>query len=119
MKNFTYTLTKGLLYALSLLPFRVLYAVSDLLYLLVYHVVRYRRRLIRKNLRNSFPEKSDKERLRIEKDFYAFFCDYIVETVKVLSISPEKMKRHMEFTGLERIEDALTRHDSCFLYLGH
>ncbi len=119
MKNLTYNLTKGLMYLLSLLPFWVLYRISDLLYLFVFYLIRYRRPLVRKNLRNSFPDKTEKERRRIEKDFYAFFCDYIVETVKILSIPPEKMKRHMEFIGFEQMEDALTRHTSCFLYLGH
>ena len=74
-------------YLFSLLPFWLLYLISDGLYYLLYHVVRYRRRVVRKNLVNSFPEKSEAEIVRIEKEFYAFFCDCAVETIKQFSMS--------------------------------
>ena len=61
MKKITYYLLYGLTYALSILPFWVLYGLSDCFYLLVYHVVRYRRKIVRKNLCASFPEKDEKE----------------------------------------------------------
>jgi KDO2-lipid IV(A) lauroyltransferase len=87
MKRFTYYLLYGLVYALSLLPFWLLYLISDALFLLVYHIVRYRRKIVRKNLSASFPEKSLTEIKKIERQFYHWFCDYIFETFKLLSMS--------------------------------
>ena len=71
-------------YLLSLLPLSVLYLLSDLLYIPLYYGIKYRRKVVRTNLTNSFPEKTKEEIIRIEKQFYHFFCDYIVETIKLL-----------------------------------
>ena len=73
-------------YLLSLLPLSVLYLLSDLLYFPLYYGIKYRRKVVRINLTNSFPEKTKEAIIRIEKQFYHFFCDYIVETIKLLSI---------------------------------
>ena len=88
----------GLLYLLSLLPLRVLYIVSDFFYLLVYHVVGYRKRLVRRHLAESFPEKSETQRRAIERGFYSWFCDYLVETIKLLSVNRLWMMPHTHFT---------------------
>ena len=71
----------------ALLPMRVLYLLADLLYYPLYYVVHYRRKLVFENLRNSFPDKSDRELRQLEKRFYRHFCDYVVETIKLLHIS--------------------------------
>ena len=68
MKNLTYYLSFALWFIISLLPLWVFYRLSDGLYYLVYHVVRYRRRVVYANLRSSFPEKSEAEIERIAKD---------------------------------------------------
>jgi KDO2-lipid IV(A) lauroyltransferase len=86
-----------LLRFLSRLPLRVLYALSDFLFLVTYHLVRYRRRLVRKNLRKSFPEKSDRELKDIERAFYKNLCDYGVETLKLLTISKAELSARMQF----------------------
>ena len=67
MMRILYKFIFGLLYLLSLLPLRVLYIVSDFFYLLVYHVVGYRKRLVRRHLAESFPEKSETQRRAIER----------------------------------------------------
>ena len=84
-------------YVFSLLPMRVHYVISDLLFWLLFKVVRYRRDVVRKNLTESFPEKSEEELQKIERGFYHFFCDYLVETVKLMTISQEEMQRHIAF----------------------
>ena len=81
-----YRLLYGLFYVLSLLPFSVLYVIADGFYLIVYHLVGYRRRVVRRNLTLSFPEKSLSEIKKTEKAFYHWLCDYFMETVKLLSI---------------------------------
>ena len=68
-------------YLLSLLPLRFLYIFSDVLYYPLYYCIRYRRKVVRQNLTGSFPDKNEKELIRIEKQFYHFFCDYMIETI--------------------------------------
>lgn len=109
----------GLTYIMSLLPLRVHYLLSDVVYCIVYYVVRYRVGLVRKNLRDSFPDKTDRELHDMEKAFYHFFSDYIVETIKLMTISREEMCRRMTFSGVEHINDATRQGRSVSLYLGH
>ena len=70
-----YYLTYAVLWLFSLLPMCVHYLISDGIYVVVYHLVGYRKKLVRKNLTDSFPEKSDTEIIEIEKAFYSWFCD--------------------------------------------
>ena len=79
----------------SLLPFRVLYVVSDFLYLVLYKVFGYRTKVVKMNLRNSFPEKSEEELKKIEKQFYHHLCDVIVETFKSFTISSKEVLNRM------------------------
>lgn len=74
-------------YALSSLPFWLLYGLSWVVYFFLYRIFGYRKAIVRKNLSLSFPEKGKKELLQIEKDFYLHFCDLLVETLKTYSLS--------------------------------
>ena len=95
---------------LSRLPLRVHYFFSDwLLYPLIYHVVRYRRTLVRQQLATCFPEKSEKERKDIERRFYHYFCDYIVETLKLATMPHEEVKRRVEFVGMPEMQERLLK----------
>ena len=98
-----YYLINGFWKLFSLLPLGVLYFISDCIYYLLYYCIRYRRKVVRKNLVNSFPEKTLKEIITIEKGFYAWFCDYVVETINVRDFSEKDMKRRMTFEGLDAI----------------
>ena len=109
----------ALLKGLSHLPLRLLYVLSDVLFVLVYYVVRYRRGVVRRNIDASFPERTAEERRGIERDFYRFFCDYIVETIKLLTISEEEIKRRMIIEGMPRLEESLEKCPFAFIYLGH
>ena len=106
-------------YALSKLPLRVLYGISDFVFVIVFYVVRYRRKLVKKHLKDSFPEKSEKERNVIEKKFYHWFCDYFVETIKLLTATDEEMCRWIEFRGMDKIEEVLRSGQSIATVLGH
>ena len=119
MMRILYKFIFGLLYLLSLLPLRVLYVVSDFFYLLVYHVVGYRKRLVRRHLAESFPEKSETQRRAIERGFYSWFYDYLVETIKLLSISKRQMMRHMRFTGVDKVNEAIERGQSVEIGRAH
>lgn len=119
IKNILYYVFASIWYLISLLPFRVLYLISDLLYFPLYYFIRYRRKLVRKNLTDSFPEKNESDIIIIEKKFYSFFCDYIVETIKLFSITEKNIKKRMVFKGVNDIEKSMQNGNSCFLYLGH
>ena len=121
MENFNYRLIRALWNFGAMLPFKVLYLFSDIVYLLVYYVARYRRKVVRNNLINSFPEKSLGEIIEIEKKFYSSFCDYMVETVKLMRMSPERIKKHMRFEGVDELENLLFSGDgkSSMVYIGH
>ena len=77
----------AVLWITSVFPLRIHYVISDIFYFFVYRVAGYRRRIVRKNLSSAFPEKTQEELRRIECDFYHWFCDYFVETIKVMTIS--------------------------------
>ncbi|HEX5171797.1 MAG TPA: lysophospholipid acyltransferase family protein [Cyclobacteriaceae bacterium] len=86
---------------LSRLPLSVLYFFSDFLFVVSFYVVRYRRKLVQKNLKNAFPEKKLAELKVIEKEFYVNLCDYAVETLKLLTISREELGKRMIFKNAE------------------
>ncbi len=108
-------------YLLSLLPLGILYLFSNLLYYPLYYCIRYRRHIVRKNLVGSFPEKDLKEIIGIEKKFYQFFCDYVVETIKLFTISKKQLMNRMTFEGIDAITSEMEKNDKdlCFVYLGH
>lgn len=101
------------------LPLGVLYLLSDIAYPLIYYIIRYRRRLVRENLRCSFPEKSEKEILRIEKAFYRNLCDVFIEAFKCLNISDEEMCRRVEVLNCELPERIASEGKNVFMLLGH
>ena len=119
MMKILYAVLYGVWWLFSLLPMRVHYVLSDGLYLVIYGLIGYRRKLVRRHLEDSFPEKSRDERLKIERDFYHWFCDYLVETVKLLTISEQELKRRMVFKGTEVVDEIVGEGRSCAVYLGH
>ncbi len=76
-----YKLVYGIFYLISLLPWRVMYLISDFIAFILYHFVGYRKKVVIANLQIAFPEKSDKERLVIVKRFYRQFTDNLVGVV--------------------------------------
>lgn len=118
-KPLGYHLIYGVLNLHACLPLKVLYVFSDLLFVITYHLVRYRRKMVRRNLTNSFPEKTLKDIITIEKEFYHHFCDYFFETIKLLHISDEEMRQRMHFEGMDVLAEAMKDNKSCIMYLGH
>jgi KDO2-lipid IV(A) lauroyltransferase len=93
-------------YLLSKLPFRVLFGISDFLYFLIYYVIGYRKNVVRQNLERSFPEKSADERKQIEQKFFHHLCDVVVETIKLLSISEEELKKRVDHQSIHFLEES-------------
>jgi len=110
----------SLFWLISLLPLRVLYLLSDLVCPIVYYVARYRRKVVWKNLKESFPDKSERELRQIERKFYRTFCDFFVEDIKLFSISKKQMMKRMTFSGLEWVKEEYENGTQLlFIYLGH
>lgn len=101
------------------LPLGVLYLLSDLAFPILYYIIRYRRRLVRENLRCSFPEKSKEEIIGIEKKFYRNLCDVFIEAFKCLNISDEEMLRRVEVRNCELPERLAAGGKNVFMLLGH
>lgn len=114
-----YYIVLAVWYVFSLLPLRVHYVLSDIIFSILYGLFGYRKKVVRENLRTSFPEKSEDELRKIERGFYHFLCDYLVESVKLMTISRENLKRRMVFKGTELIDQCIEEGQSCAIYLGH
>lgn len=104
---------------LARLPLGVLYLISDMAFPILYYIIRYRRRLVRENLQCSFPEKSEKEIVCIEKAFYHNLCDVFIEAFKSLNISDEEMRRRVEVLNCELPERIAAEGKNVFMLLGH
>lgn len=108
-----------LLRLISRLPFGILYFISDVLFVISYYLIRYRRKLVWRNLRNAFPEKSKTELISIEREFYHNLCDYAVEMLKLLTISREELSRRMVFKNPEVVLNYLNRNQSLLQLASH
>jgi KDO2-lipid IV(A) lauroyltransferase len=89
---------------LSRLPLWILYRVSDLTYLLLFYVIRYRRDIVRRNLSGCFPSIEIREMVRIERKFYKNLCDFPVETLKLLTMSKEELLRRTRFLNANELK---------------
>ncbi|MGC4040110.1 MAG: lysophospholipid acyltransferase family protein [Flavobacterium sp.] len=107
------------IWLISILPFRLLYLFSDFIYLLVYNVIGYRKKVVRNNIAMALPYLSEKERLAIEKKFYSHMCDMFLEMVKTMSISQKEMEKHFAFTNLEIYLDMEKKGKSIALLCAH
>ncbi len=107
------------LYLVSLLPFRILYLISDVLFIILYYITGYRRQVVQENLANSFPEKSVHERKIIERKYYRYMADLMMETIKSVSISADEVKRRMKPTNPELMEHYFDQGKSIIAAAGH
>ena len=104
---------------ISLLPFPLLYGLSDGLYILFYYVFGYRKKIILQNIKNSFPEKSDKEQMEICKKFYKHFCDLVVESLKTFTISEKEVLKRVICTNPQVIDKYFDQKRSVIIAGGH
>lgn len=114
-----YHIALWLLRAVSLCPLWLLYGLSNVSFYIVYHLIGYRKRTVRENLRNAFPDRSETERRSIERKFYAHLCDLIVETVKLFTIRRKHLKRRVEVTNGELVEQLAEDGRPIVLFMGH
>jgi KDO2-lipid IV(A) lauroyltransferase len=108
-----------LIWPVSRLPFFVLYGLSDFLFVVMYYFAGYRKKLVFKNLKNAFPDKSEKEITSIARAFYRHFCDLIVEALKGFSISEKSARERMSCDDVSIIEHYAKQGRNVLLVAGH
>lgn len=104
---------------LSLLSFRMLYLISDLLYIICYYLLSYRKSIVLSNINASFQKKNKTEIKQISKMFYHFFCDFIVESIKCFSISEKQALEHCKIKNPEILDDLYKKNKSIVMASGH
>ena len=104
---------------ISLLPHKLLYVISDILFFLTYYVFKYRKKIVFLNLRNSFPEKKQKEIVHIAKSFYMHFCDLIVESIKGFTITKKEIKKRLVIKNPEITNKFADSNKSICIVGGH
>lgn len=108
-----------LFYLVSWMPFKLLYLLSDGLYILIFKVFRYRHQVIKENLSNAFPETEEATVSRIQQNFSHNFCDLLVETIKLLTISEKTLKKRVVPGNLEVLERLNRENRTTLLAMGH
>lgn len=103
----------------SRLPLPILYLFSDFIFLITYHLLKYRRKITMRNLKNAFPEKAPDELRAIERGFYRNLCDYAVETLRLLTMSKQELNKRMVYKNPELIEPFKAAHQSVIYLTSH
>lgn len=119
MQLIAFILIYPLLWVVSILPFRILYAVSDLLYVFIYYFIGYRKKVVQDNLKLVFPEKSEDDLVEITKKFYRHLCDMFVESIKSMNISLDSMKARYKFNNLDIIKNFEKQNKNIVLMCAH
>lgn len=119
MAGALYYLVYYLFRLIGLLPLRVLYIISDMIYYLAYYIVKYRRDVVFENLRNAFPEKGHVEIKEIAKRFYSHLCDLLVEIIYQAGMDGDEIRRRVRYNNPEVIEKYFNEGKHVAAVLGH
>ncbi len=119
MQRLVYLLVYPLLWLVSILPFRVLYVKSTFLFILIYYIFGYRKKVVKGNLALVFPEKTESEINSIAKKFFQHFCDLIFETIKTLTISEAELRKRFQVENLEILDPYFEKDRSILVSAGH
>lgn len=105
MQYIVYLLAYPLIWCISMLPFKLLYFFSDIVYFFVYKIIGYRKKTVRENLALALPKLTDKERLIVEKKFYHHMCDMFLEMIKTMNISKDEICKRFVFTNIDMYQE--------------
>ena len=119
MQFLIYSISFPFLWIISKLPFRLFYWFSDCIYILVYYIIGYRKKIVRNNILIALPHISEEKRLVIEKKFYHHMCDMFLEMIKTMSISSEEMKERFKITNIELLKEYEQKNKSIILLAAH
>ena len=104
---------------ISILPFRLVYILSDFVYIILYKVLKYRLELVRGNIELAFPEYSLAKRLAIESDFYRHFCDIMLESIKASSMTKKQFLKRYKLINGDIVFNLLKREKGIILLMAH
>jgi len=104
---------------LAFFPLPILYLLADFLYFVAFRVVGYRKEVVWQNLKNSFPEKSDQELRKIQKEFYKHLAEVFIETLKVLQISEKELKKRVKSQNLHFLTQRLQEGRTVLVLTSH
>jgi KDO2-lipid IV(A) lauroyltransferase len=119
MQFLVYILVYPILWVISVLPFRLLYFLSDVFYVILYYIIGYRKKVVTENLKLSFPEKTSEEITLIRKRFYHHLSDMMFEAIKSITISEAEMHKRYVFTNVNEIHKLEKENRSIVLFMGH
>ena len=119
MQFLIYSISFPFLWIISKLPFRLFYWFSDCIYILVYYIIGYRKKIVRNNILIALPHITEEKRLVIEKKFYHHMCDMFLEMIKTMSISSEEMKQRFKITNIELLKEYEQKNKSIILLAAH
>ncbi|MBP6181887.1 lysophospholipid acyltransferase family protein [Flavobacterium sp.] len=119
MQFLVFIIAYPFLWIVSILPFRIFYWLSDVVYFLVYYVVGYRKKVVRANLAMALPHLNDKDRLVLEKKSYHHLCDMFLEMIKTMTISSEEMNKRFKITNIDLIKEYEKKGKSIVLLASH
>ncbi|UQD57129.1 lysophospholipid acyltransferase family protein [Flavobacterium sp. K5-23] len=119
MRFIIYLIVYPFLWSISILPFPILYLLSDFIYFVLYYIIGYRKEIVRENLAVALPHLSDNERLIIEKKSFRHLCDMFLEMIKSMNISKKEMDKRFEFTNLDVYLELEEKHKSIALMMAH
>ena len=119
MQFLIYIISFPFLWLISKLPFKLFYWFSDGIYVLIYYIIGYRKKIVRHNILIALPNLSESERLKIEKKFYRHMCDMFLEMIKTMSISTEEMKKRFKITNIEVVKEYEQKNKSIILLASH
>ena len=119
MQLLIFLLVYPIIWILSILPMRVLHILSDLIYVILYYIIGYRKKVVRNNLKLAFPKKSNEERLQIEKKSFHHFIDIFMEMIKSFTISEKEISKRFVFKNLDELNDFYLNNKSLVLMAGH
>ena len=113
-----YYIVYSFLWLLSLLPLRALHFISDCIYGVIFYVFRYRKEVVLKNMKQAFPQKTDKEIYVLAKKFYHSFIDSLIESIKLFSTGTKFLEQHLQM-DLTLFNQLATENKSCQMHACH
>lgn len=119
MQFLAYALAYPFIWLISILPFRILYFLSDITYIIVYRIIGYRKKVVRENLALTLRHLDEKQRREVERKFYHHFCDSFFEMVKTLTISEEELKKRFVFDNMELVHEYEAKGKSVAVIIAH
>jgi len=109
----------GAIWIITLMPLSVLFLISDVIFFVMYYVFPYRKNVVANNLRNAFPGKSKDERKKIQKSFYRYFVDFMIETIKMVNLSTKAHSKRVKLNNLEIFENQYSKGNNIVIVSGH